>query len=93
MGLLTGFALLLVVNLLWLTYVVLLVFTRGDTEPYKNVFAPVQTMALTVDVIAAGFLAMGFWWFGKQHDTIGNQLQNMGIASSSSGPPWTRSTR
>jgi hypothetical protein len=80
LGLLTGFALMLVVNLLWIVYVGILVSTRGDPGGYSNIFDPVQTMVLTIDIVAGGFLVLGFWWFGKHHDTIGNQAQNMGIA-------------
>ena len=80
LGLLTGFALVLVVNLLWIVYASILVSTRGDPEEYSNLFDPVQAMVLTIDLVAGGFLAIGFWWFGKHHDTIGNQAQNMGIA-------------
>jgi hypothetical protein len=80
LGLLTGFALFFVVNFLWIAYVSILVITRGDPEEYSNTYGPMQAMVLVIDLAAGAFLAIGFWWFGKHHDTIGNQAQNMGLA-------------
>ena len=79
LGLLTGFALLIAFNTLLIIYTVLLIFSRGDPEAYKTFFYPVQWTILVLDIIAGGLLAMGFWAFGKYHDTIRNQAQNMAI--------------
>jgi hypothetical protein len=78
-GLLLGFALLIAFNALLIVYTVMLIFTRGDPEPYKTFFYPVQGTILILDIIAGGLLAVGFWAFGKYHDTIRNQAQNMAI--------------
>lgn len=82
LGLLSGFALLLVFCILTITYTVLLIFTRGDTEVLRTVFIPVQWSVYTLDVVAGALLAVGFWAFGAHHDTIRNQAQNMAIAIS-----------
>jgi hypothetical protein len=79
-GLLSGFSLMLLLSALWLVYIILLIFTRGDPEPIKNIFNPIQILALSVDLVAGGCLAVGFWWFGTHHDTIRNQAQNMAMA-------------
>ncbi len=79
MGLLGGFGLLLVFNVLLILYTVLLIFSRGDPQPHEGIFYPLQTMVLTLDLAAAGLLAIGFWTFGTHHDTIRNQAQNMAI--------------
>ncbi len=78
-GLLAGFALLIAFNALLIAYTVLLIFTRGDPESYKTSFYPIQWTILVIDIIAGGLLAIGFWAFGKYHDTIRNQAQNMAI--------------
>ena len=79
LGLLTGFALLIIFNILLIIYTVMLIFSRGDPEPHKTFFYPVQWTILVLDIIAGGLLAMGFWAFAKYHDTIRNQAQKMAI--------------
>jgi hypothetical protein len=80
LGLLSGFSLLLVLSALWLAYTILLIFTQGDPERIENVFNPIQSLILSLDIVAGAFLAMGFWLFGTHHDTIRNQAQNMAMA-------------
>ena len=80
LGLLSGFALMLLLCLLTISYTVLLIVSGGDPEPYMSVFIPVQWMVLSIDVVAGGLLAVGFWAFGMYHDTIRNQAQNMSVA-------------
>lgn len=80
LGLLSGFSLMLVLSALWLAYTILLIFTRGDPQPVENVFGPVQSLVLSLDIVAGALLAFGFWWFGAHHDTIKNQAQNMALA-------------
>lgn len=82
LGLLSGFALLLVFCILTIAYTVMLIFTRGDTEVLRNAFLPVQWSVYSLDVVAGALLAVGFWAFGAHHDTIRSQAQNMGIAFS-----------
>lgn len=79
LGLLAGFALLLVFNLLLIIYTVILIFTRGDPEPLSNVLVPIQSLVFTLDLVAIGLLAVGFYFFGAHHDTIRSQAQNMAI--------------
>jgi hypothetical protein len=79
LGLLIGFSLLIAFNTLLIIYTVMLIFTRGDPEAYKSIFYPIQGTILVLDIIACGLLAMGFWAFGKYHDTIRNQAQNMAL--------------
>lgn len=79
-GLLSGFSLILLFCFITILYTVLLIFSRGDPEHYKNVFLPVQWMVLSLDVLAGACLAIGFWAFGMHHDTIRNQAQNMAMA-------------
>lgn len=79
-GLLSGFGLMLLFCLLTITYTILLIVAGGDPEPYMSVFLPIQWMVLSIDVVAGGLLAVGFWAFGMHHDTIRNQAQNMSIA-------------
>lgn len=79
-GLLTGFGLLLLYCLVVILYTVLLIVFGGDPEPVMSVFIPVQWMVFTLDAVAGGFLALGFWAFAMHHDTIKNQAQNMSIA-------------
>jgi hypothetical protein len=79
LGLLVGFGLLLVFNALLIVYTVLLIFSRGDPQPYEAAFYPVQSTVLSLDLVAVGMLAVGFWAFGAHHDTIRNQAQNMSI--------------
>jgi hypothetical protein len=71
---------MLVLSILWLVYTIMLIFTRGDPEPVRNMFEPIQTTVFSVDVLAASMLAIGFWFFGIHHDTIRNQAQNMSMA-------------
>jgi hypothetical protein len=80
LGLLSGFSLMLVLSTLWLAYTILLIFTRGDPQPVENIFHPVQSLVLSLDIVAGALLAFGFWWFGAHHDTIKNQAQNMALA-------------
>jgi ABC-type multidrug transport system permease subunit len=80
LGLLSGFGILLLFNILVISYTVLLIATSGDPEQFKHVFVPIQWMVLTLDLAAGGLLAIGFWTFGIHHDTIRNQAQNMAIA-------------
>ncbi len=82
LGLLSGFALLLVFSVLTIAYTAMLIFTRGDTEPLRNVFLPIQWSVYSLDVVAGALLAVGFWAFGAHHDTIRNQAQNMAVAFS-----------
>jgi hypothetical protein len=79
-GFLSGFALLMVFCVLVITYTVLLILFGGDPEVFKSLFIPVQWLVLTLDVVAGGLLAVGFWFFGMHHDTIRNQAQNMALA-------------
>ena len=65
--------------LLVILYTVLLILFGGDPERAKDVLEPIQYMVLSLDVVAAGLLAIGFWAFGMHHDTIRNQAQNMAM--------------
>ncbi len=78
-GLLSGFGLMFVFCLLVILYTVLLILFGGNTGTIKGFFEPVQYMVLTLDVVAMGLLAVGFWFFGMHHDTIRNQAQNMAL--------------
>ena len=79
LGLLSGFALLLVVSILWVIYIIMLIFSKGDPEPLNAVWGPIQSLVLSLDLLAVGLLAIGFWFFGSRHDTIRFQAQNMAM--------------
>ena len=79
LGFLSGFAILFLFCLLLITYTVMLILFGGDPARFKGLFVPVQALVLSLDVVAGGLLALGFWTFGMHHDTIKNQAQNMAL--------------
>lgn len=78
-GLLLGLMLFLLINVLWLIYFSVLIFTRGDPESVWNLYWPLQVMILTIDVVAGALLTLGFWQFGLRHDTIRTQATNVAL--------------
>ncbi len=70
---------MLVFCLLVIAYTVMLILFGGEPESFNNVFVPIQGLVLSLDVLAGGLLAIGFWFFGMYHDTIRNQAQNMAM--------------
>lgn len=78
-GLLSGFGLMLVFCVFVIIYTVLLILAGGEMETFREVLEPLQWLVLSLDVVAMGLLAVGFWFFGMHHDTIRNQAQNMSM--------------
>jgi hypothetical protein len=78
-GLLTGFLLFLLCNLLALVYIATIILMRGNTAPVWDFYTTTQSLVLSLDVVAGGLLAVGFWNFGRRHDYLGPALGNLAI--------------
>ena len=78
-GLLTGFILFLLCNLLALVYIATIILMQGAPAPVWDFYTTTQSLVLSLDVVAAGLLAVGFWTFGRRHDYLGPALGNLAI--------------
>ena len=78
-GLLTGFMLLLLSNLLALIYIATIILMRGNTAPVWDFYTSTQSLMLALDVVAGALLAVGFWNFSRHHDYLGPALGNLAI--------------
>jgi hypothetical protein len=79
LGIMAGFAILVIVNVLWLLYITILIFSRGNTGQIWDLYSTLQWMVLTLDVLAGALLALGFWQFGTHHEAIQTQAIGVGI--------------
>jgi len=78
-GLLTGFILFLLCNLLALVYIATIILMGGAPAPVWDFYTTTQSLVLSLDVVAAGLLAVGFWNFSRRHDYLGPALGNLAI--------------
>ncbi len=78
-GLLGGFAMWIAFSLVALAYISVIILTRGEVKAAWDAYSTLQTMVLSLDIVAAALLTLGFFELGRRHDYLSVPLNNLAI--------------
>lgn len=76
-GLLGGFAMWIAFSLVALAYISVIILTRGEVKAAWDAYSTLQTMVLSLDIVAAALLTLGFFELGRRHDYLSVPLHNL----------------
>jgi hypothetical protein len=78
-GLLGGFAVWIAFSFVALFYIAIIILTRGEVLAAWDAYSTLQSMVLSLDIVAAALLALGFFELGRRHDYLTVPLNNLAI--------------